>query len=95
MEGKGRPLQCLPSTQSSPQREEEFHGLSGGSEFVDCRTCAEDSVFIISDLTLNSLWWIHPDHTAHWWSQGLNPDGTLMCSVTLGERGYEEALWMK
>lgn len=26
-------------------REEEFRGLSRGSEFVDCKTCAQDSVF--------------------------------------------------
>lgn len=81
MEGEWRPLQCLPSTQPSPLWEEEFRGLSGDSEFVDCKVCAEDSVFIISDLSTNPLRWVH---TAHWWSQGLNLDGTLMCS---GKKG--------
>ena len=69
---------CPPPGPPLPLWEEEFHGLSGDSEFVDGKTCAEDSVFIISDLSTNPLRWVH---TAYWWSQGLNPDGTLMCSV--------------
>lgn len=94
MEGEGRPLQCLPSTQSSPRREEEFRGLSRGSEFVDCKTCAEDSVFYhlrpylkpsVVDTPRPHSSLVEPGSEPRW-----DPDVLL-----LGKKGYEEALWME